>query len=45
MVIAKVDEKHAAMVALAVHPSGQLDLLPDVGGAKLGAMMGTVGVH
>ena len=45
VMVAQVDEQHAAMVALAVNPARQADGRADVGGAKLGAVMGTVGVH
>jgi hypothetical protein len=45
VVVAKVDKQHPAMIALAVDPARQADFLADVGGAKLGAMVGTVGVH
>jgi hypothetical protein len=33
------------MVALAVHPARQADLLADMGSREAGAIMGTVGVH
>jgi hypothetical protein len=38
--IAQIDEQHAAMIALAMHPAGQLDVLADMFGAKLGASVG-----
>ena len=33
--VAQIDEQHAAMIALAMHPAGQADALPDVALAKL----------
>jgi hypothetical protein len=43
--IAQIDEQHAAMIALAMHPAGQLHLLADMFGAELCAMVRAVGVH
>jgi hypothetical protein len=43
--VAKVDEQHATMVALAMYPPGQADGRPDVGSAKVGASVGAIGVH
>ena len=37
IMIAQIDEQHAAMIALAMHPAGQADGLADVGGAEVGA--------
>ena len=45
VMIAKVDEQHPAVVALAVNPPRQADGLANIGGAQLGAIMGSVGVH
>ena len=45
VMIAQIDEQHAAMIALAVHPARKTDGLADIGGAELGAVMGAIGVH
>jgi|GEM_PF-2109089 len=45
VMIAQVDEQHAAVIALAVHPARQADGLADVLGAQRGAGVGTIGVH
>ena len=45
VMVAQIDEQHAAMVALAVDPARQADGRADIGGAQVGAVMGTVGVH
>ena len=45
MVVAQIDEQHAAMVALAVNPARQLDGLAGIGAAQLGAIVGAIGVH
>jgi hypothetical protein len=37
--VAKVDEQHAAMVALAVDPARKADGGADIGSAQLGAVM------
>jgi hypothetical protein len=43
--VAKVDEEHPAMIALAMNPSGDSDFASDVGSAELAAVVGTIGVH
>jgi hypothetical protein len=43
--IAQVDEKHAAMIALPVDPARKPDRLADASGPKGGAMMSAIGVH
>ena len=43
--IAQVDEQHAAMIADAMAPAGQPDLLADVALAERAAGMGAVTVH
>mgnify|MGYP006150839021 CR=1 FL=1 len=43
--VAQVDEQHAAVIALAMDPARQADGLADIGGAKLGASVGAIGVH
>ena len=45
VMVAQIDEQHAAMIALAMHPAGQADLAAHVGGAQLGAGVRTIGVH
>ena len=45
VMIAQVDEQHAAVVALAVDPAGKADGLADVGSAELAAIMGAIRVH
>ena len=43
--IAQIDKKQPAMVAFAVNPSGQANLLADVFSPQFCAFMGTIGVH
>jgi hypothetical protein len=43
--VAQVDEKDAAMVALAVHPARKADSFTDMGSAQFCAFMGTISVH
>jgi hypothetical protein len=43
--VAKIDEEHIGMLARPVHPTRKTDFLADVGGAKVGASVGTIGVH
>ena len=43
--VAQIDEQHAAMVADAMAPAGQPDLLADVALAERAAGMGAVTVH
>ena len=43
--VAQVDEQHAAMVALAMHPAGQAHGRADIGFTKGAASMGAIGVH
>ena len=45
MVIAQIDEQHAAMIALAVDPARQFDRLAGIGGAQGGAVVGAINVH
>src|SRR5262249_23938836 len=45
VVVAQVDEEHAAMVADAVDPAGEPHLAADVARAERAAGMGTVTVH
>ena len=45
VMVAQIDEQHAAVVADAVAPSGEADFLSDQGLGRLGAGVGTVGVH
>ncbi len=45
VVIAKVDEEQAAVVANAMRPARQAYRVPDMLGAKLSAGMGTVAMH
>ena len=45
VVVAQVDEQHAAMVADAVNPAGQAHGLADLALAKLAAGMGAIAVH
>ena len=45
VMVAQVDEQHAAMVADAVAPAGEPHLLADVGFAERAAGMGAVAVH
>jgi hypothetical protein len=45
VVVAKIHEKDAAMVAKTVHPSGKTDGLARVGCAEFIACMGTVRMH
>src|SRR6202012_1596372 len=40
--VAQVDENHAALVAIGIHPSGERNGLADIGGAKLMTGMGAV---
>ena len=43
--VAQVDEQHAAMVADAVAPAGQPDVLADVAVAERAAGVGAVAMH
>ena len=45
LTVAQVAEDQAAMIAAAAHPTGEGDLLADVGGAKLAAGVGVHAVH
>ena len=45
LAVAQVAEDQAAMIAAAAHPTGEGDLLADVGGAKLAAGVGVHAVH
>jgi hypothetical protein len=45
VVVAQVDEEHAAMVADAVHPARQADGVAHVGFGQLGAGMAAICVH
>ena len=45
VMVAKVDEQHAAMVAHAMHPARQADRLSDVGCVKCGTSVAAVSVH
>jgi hypothetical protein len=45
VMVAKVDEQDSAMIALAVDPARQPNLLADIKGAKRTAMMSPVCVH
>ena len=45
IVVAQIDEEHATMVADAVAPAGEADVLPDQGRGGLGAGMGAVAMH
>ena len=45
IMVAQVDEQHSAMIALAVDPAGKADGRSDIACSKVGAVMGTVGVH
>jgi hypothetical protein len=45
VMVAQIDEQQAAMIALAMHPARQADVLADGGGRQAGAGVGTVGVH
>ena len=45
VVVAQVDEQQLAVIALAVDPPGQPDLLADVGRAQLAAVVGAIGMH
>ena len=40
--IAQVDENHAAVIAAHLHPAGQNDLLSDVGGCQLIAVVSPI---
>ena len=44
LAVAEVDEDDATVVACRIHPSAELDALPDVGLADFVAMVGAVGV-
>jgi hypothetical protein len=44
VMVAQIDEEHAAMVALAVDPARQADALPGLGGRERAAGVGTVGM-
>ena len=43
--IAQIDEQHAAMIALVVHPTRQANGVANIILGQLGAGMGTIGVH
>ena len=45
VMVAQIDEQHAAMVADAVAPAGEPHRLPDIGLAELAAGVGAVAVH
>ena len=45
VMVAQIDEQHAAMVADAMAPAGQPDLGADVAVAKRAASMGAIAVH
>ena len=45
VMVAQVDEQHAAMVTLAMHPARQADVQPDLGGGQSGASVRAIGVH
>ena len=45
VVVAQIDEQHAAMVAHAVHPSGEADGLAHIGLRQVGAAVAAVSVH
>ena len=45
VMIAQIDEQHAAMIALAVDPARQARGRVDIGGAQVGASVGAIGVH
>jgi hypothetical protein len=45
VMVAQIDEQHAAMIALAMHPARQFHPRADVAFAELAAIVGTVGVH
>ena len=45
VMVAQVDEQHAAMVALAMDPARQADGLADIGGSQGAAGMGAIGMH
>ena len=45
VMVAQVDEQHAAVVADAVAPAGKPDLLADLGGGERAAGVGAIAVH
>ena len=45
VMIAQIDEQHAAMIALVVHPTRQANGVANIILGQLGAGMGTIGVH
>ncbi len=45
VMIAQIDEQHAAMIALLVDPARKADGLADILLAERGAIVGTIGVH
>ena len=45
VMVAQIDEQHAAVVADAMAPAGKTDLGPDIAVAKIAAFMGAIAVH
>ena len=45
VMVAQVDEEHAAMIPLPMDPAGNPDFAPDVGSAELAAIVGAIRVH
>ena len=43
--VAQIDEKQLAMVALPMHPAGKFRSLANIGFGELIAVVGTVGMH